>query len=65
LVKNADNIKLPVGDTLKFKVKNNNLKVKVMWVDYKSDPSMTCAGLEIIDGKLNMRGMKERQVPRV
>ena len=63
-IKISDNIKLPVGDTLKFKVKDNTLKGKVKWVDYKSDSSMTCAGLEIIDGKLNMRGMKERQVPR-
>jgi hypothetical protein len=63
-IKISDNIKLPVGDTLKFKMKDNHLKGKVMWVDHKSDPSMTLAGLEIIDGKPNMRGMKERQVPR-
>ena len=60
-IKISDNIKLLVGNTLKFKIKDNALKGKVKWVDYKSDPSMTCAGLEIIDGKLNMRGMKERQ----
>ena len=60
-IKISDNIDLPVGDTLKFKVKDNTLKGKVKWVDYKSDSSMTCAGLEIIDGKLDMRGMKERQ----
>ena len=63
-IKISDNIKLPVGNTLKFKMKDNTLKGKVKWVDYKSDSSMTCAGLEIIDGKLDMRGMKERQVPR-
>jgi len=61
-IKISDKIKLPVGDTLKFKVKDNTLKGKIKWVDYKSDSSMTCAGLEIIDGKLNMRGMKERLV---
>jgi len=45
-------------------MKDNTLKAQVKWVDYKSDSSMTCAGLAIIDGKLDMRGMKERQVPR-
>jgi hypothetical protein len=51
----------------KMKLLHNNdfpSRGKVKWVDYKSDSSMTCAGLEIIDGKLDMRGMKERQVPR-
>ena len=61
-IKISDKIDLPVGNTLKFKIKDNTLKGNVMWVDYKSDSSMTCAGLEIIDGKLNMRGMKERLV---
>jgi predicted ABC-class ATPase len=61
----ADKIPLPVGDTLKFRMKNCDMKAQVKWVDHKSDPSITLAGLEIIDGTLDMRGMKERQVPRV
>jgi hypothetical protein len=63
-IKISDNIKLPVGDMLKCRVKDIDLNAQVKWVDRKSDPSMTLAGLEIIDGKLNMRGMKERQMSR-
>jgi predicted ABC-class ATPase len=61
----ADKIPLPVGDTLKFRMKDNDLKAQVKWVDHKSDLTMTLAGLEIIDGKLDLRGMKVRRVLRV
>jgi hypothetical protein len=63
-IRTADKIPLPVGDTLKFIVKDTDLKAQVKWVDYKSEPSMTFAGFEIIGGKLDMRGMRERRVPR-
>ncbi len=64
-IKISDSISLPVGDTLKFKMKGSDLKAQVKWIDHKSEPPVTRAGLEIIGGKLDMRGMKERQVPRV
>ena len=61
----SDRFQLPVGDTLRLRVKDSDLKAQVKWIDHKSDSSMTCAGFEIVDGKLNMRGTKERRVPRV
>ena len=58
-IKTSDNIELPVGDTLKFKIKDNNLKGKVMWVDYKTHPSATVAGFQIKDGTLNLKELKK------
>lgn len=63
-IKISDNIPLLVGDTLKCKIKNNDLKAQVKWVDYRDAPAMTFAGLEIIGGKIDMRGMRERRMPR-
>jgi hypothetical protein len=53
----------PVGDTLKFRMKDNDLKAQVKWVDCRSYSSMTRAGLEIMNGPI-LGGREKRRMPR-
>jgi hypothetical protein len=50
---------LPVGDTVNLKIKDSAAKAEVMWVKKEIDPPVTMAGLKIVDGALNLKGVRK------
>lgn len=55
-VKISDSVPFLIGDTLKFRMKKNDVKAQVKWVDCKADSAVTLAGLEMMNGKLDIGG---------
>lgn len=57
-------VKIPfaIGEKLNCRIQNSELKAELKWADQKSERSVTFAGLEIVDGKLNIRDVKRMQV---
>lgn len=55
-VKVLERIPLTVGEIANLKIRKSSLKAEVRWVNSKSDPSVTSAGFQIKDGRLNLKG---------
>ena len=49
---------LTIGDVMDSKIGHLGVKAEVRWFDHKADPSLTRAGFQIMDGKLNIKGLK-------
>jgi hypothetical protein len=58
-VKIFEKTPLRVGDVSHLHIKDSKAKAQVKWVDKKSDPSMTMAGFKVVDGRLNLKGVKK------
>jgi len=57
-IKISKEIALPVGDTVSLQARDSSAEAQVMWVDKESVPSATMAGLKIVGGTLNIKGIK-------
>ena len=52
-------VALPVGDTLILQAGDSAAKAQVMWSKREIDPSATMAGLKLVDGSLNLKGVRK------
>jgi hypothetical protein len=54
-------VALPVGDVVNLRAGHAKVKAQVKWLDNRSDPSFTMAGLKVLDGELNLKGLKRAE----
>jgi hypothetical protein len=52
-------INLPVGNVISLKAKDCCAKAQVVWIDGKSHPAATIAGFRIVEGSLNLTGVRK------
>ena len=53
-IKIFDEIPMPVGGIVNLKVRDSSAKAEVRWVNKESDPSITMAGFQVVEGGLNL-----------
>jgi len=57
-IKIPERTPLTIGDVMDFKMGHLGVKAEVRWFDHKADPPLTHAGFQIMDGRLNIKGLK-------